>query len=107
MIVKLLTEQHLEFLSLKGGCTGLSESTLVKMPHCWKSHVTAHLCFQITECLWKSPMHIKKSSSLPCVQMNKLSPPSREFTGLDKSFERKIVNIFLPISFNICFGCFG
>ena len=27
-------------------------------------------------------------------------------TGLDKkSFERKIVNIFLPISLNICFGC--
>ena len=34
MSVKLLTEHHLEFLSLKGGCTGLSESTLVKMPHC-------------------------------------------------------------------------
>ena len=33
--VKLLTEQHLELLSLKVGCTGLSESTLVKMPHCW------------------------------------------------------------------------
>ena len=31
MIVKLLTEHHLEFLSLKGGCTGSSESTLVKM----------------------------------------------------------------------------
>ena len=43
MIVKLLTEHHLEVLSLKGGCTGTSESTLVKMPHCWKSHVTAHL----------------------------------------------------------------
>ena len=43
MIVKLLTEHHLEFLSLKGGCTGSSESTLVKMPHCWKSHVTAHV----------------------------------------------------------------
>ena len=43
MIVKLLTEHHLEFLSLKGGCTGWSESTLVKMPHCWKSHVTAQL----------------------------------------------------------------
>ena len=41
MIVKLLTEHHLEFLSLKGGCTGLSESTLVKMPHCLKSHVMA------------------------------------------------------------------
>ena len=46
MIVKLLTEHHLEFLSLKGGCTGSSESTHVKMPHCWKSHVTAH--FEIT-----------------------------------------------------------
>ena len=45
MSVKLLTEQHLEFLSLKGGCTGSSVSTLVKMPHCWKSRVTAHLQF--------------------------------------------------------------
>ena len=42
MSVKLLTEHHLEFLSLKGGCTGSSESTLVKMPQCWKSHVVAH-----------------------------------------------------------------
>ena len=31
----------LEFLSLKGGCIGSSESTLVKMPHCWKSYVAA------------------------------------------------------------------
>ena len=38
MIVKLLTAQTLEFLSLTRGCTGSSESTLVKMPHCWKSH---------------------------------------------------------------------
>ena len=59
MIVKLLTEHHLEFLSLKGGCTCSSESTHVKMPHelwheisnnvkmphCWKSHATAHLVF--------------------------------------------------------------
>ena len=43
MIVKLLTEHHLEFLSLKRCCTGSSESTLVKMPHCWKLHVTAHM----------------------------------------------------------------
>ena len=43
MTVKLLTEHHLEFLCLKGSCTGSSESTLVKMPHCWKSHVAAHL----------------------------------------------------------------
>ena len=31
MIVKLLPEHHLEFLSLKGGCRDSSESTLVKM----------------------------------------------------------------------------
>ena len=24
---------------------------------------------------------------------------------INKIFERKIVNIFLPISFHICFGC--
>ena len=41
MSVKLLTEHHLEFLSLKGCCTGSSESTLVKMSNCWKLHVTA------------------------------------------------------------------
>ena len=42
MTIKLLT-YHLEFLSFNGGCTGSSKSTLVKMPHCWKSRVTAHL----------------------------------------------------------------
>ena len=38
MIFKLLTEHHLEFLSLKGGCRGSFESTFVKVPNCWKSH---------------------------------------------------------------------
>ena len=38
MSVKLLTEQHLEFLSSKGDWTGSSESTLFKIPHYWKSH---------------------------------------------------------------------
>ena len=36
-------EHHLEFLSLKVGCTGSSESTHAKMPHSWKSHVMAHM----------------------------------------------------------------
>ena len=45
MIVKLLSEHHLEFLSLKGDCTGSSESTLVKMSNCWKSHALAHIIF--------------------------------------------------------------
>ena len=43
MIVRLLTEHQLEFLSLKGGCRGAYESTLVKMSNCWKSHATAQL----------------------------------------------------------------
>ena len=54
MIVKLLTEHHLEFLSLKRGCRGSSESTLVKMPHCWKSYVAAHLSLRPLFCLYLS-----------------------------------------------------
>ena len=51
LTVKLLTEDHLEFLRLKGVCTGLSESTLIKTPHCWKSHVTAQMSFSIAKVL--------------------------------------------------------
>ena len=36
----LLTELNLEFLSLKGGS---SVSIHVRMSHCWKSHVKAHM----------------------------------------------------------------
>ena len=51
MNVKLLTEHRLEFLSLTGGGTGSSEFTRVgsseftrvNLPHCWKSHVMAHM----------------------------------------------------------------
>ena len=46
LTVKLLTEHHLEFLSLKGCCTGLSKSALVNIPHCWKSHAAAY--FKLT-----------------------------------------------------------
>ena len=45
MSVKLLTEHHLEFLSLKGFCTGSAESIHVKIPHCCKSHDPAHMVF--------------------------------------------------------------
>ena len=45
MIVKLLTEHNLEFLSFKEDCRGLSESILVKMPHCWKSHAMVQFTF--------------------------------------------------------------
>ena len=45
MTVKLLTEHHLEFLSSKVGCTSSFKSRFVKMLHCWKSHVAAHIRF--------------------------------------------------------------
>ena len=45
MIVKLLTEHHLEFLSLKGGRKGSFESTFVEMSNCWKSHALAQFPF--------------------------------------------------------------
>ena len=61
MTVKLMTEHHLEFLSINGGCTGSSESAPVKMLHCWKSHVAAHFFVDTTEIwveyVWKSQGH--------------------------------------------------
>ena len=67
MNVKLLTEHHLEFLSLKGGCTGSSEFTLVKMSHCWKSrhgsfvlvifeHYTNSVCFSFSGWFFRAPL---------------------------------------------------
>ena len=54
MSVKLLTEQHSEILSVKGGHTGSSESTLVKMPRCWKSHVAAHIIMSMYIVIFKT-----------------------------------------------------
>ena len=59
MIVKLLTELHLEFLSLKGDCRGSSESTHFKMPHCWKSHALAHMV------VWAIRLRAKKGPAPP------------------------------------------
>ena len=47
MSVKLLTERHLGFLGLKGGCEGPSGSALARVPHCWKTHVAAQVCSSI------------------------------------------------------------
>ena len=55
MTVELLTKHPLEFLSLKGGCTGLSESILVKMPHFWTSCVVAHLFSVFLEGILTTP----------------------------------------------------
>ena len=53
MSVKLLIEHHFEFLSLKGDCRCSSESTHVKMLHCWKSHALAQQCATVQ--LYKGP----------------------------------------------------
>ena len=61
MIVKLLTEHYLEFLSFKGGCRGSSESTLAKMSNCWNpmpqlklfGPVSYDFCCQLGPCLNK------------------------------------------------------
>ena len=42
-LLNQLTEHHLDFLSFQGGCISSSESTLVKMSHCWESDVAAHV----------------------------------------------------------------
>ena len=62
MIVKVLTEHHLEFLSLKGGCRGSFESTLVKMSNCWKSHARLKL-FAIT-CMSDIPLSVGSSDDV-------------------------------------------
>ena len=41
--IRLIARAPLVFLILTGGCTGSSESTLVKMAHCWKLHVTVQI----------------------------------------------------------------
>ena len=61
MVVKLLTEHHLEFLSLKGACRGSSESTHVKMSHCWKSHALAQLYYP---CLETQVLHTISEQSM-------------------------------------------
>ena len=61
MTVKLLTEHHLE---LKRDCTGSSESTLVKIPHCLKSHVVGHIMFCNSFVLYSQKLTCQLSKDL-------------------------------------------
>ena len=74
MIVKLLTEHHFEFLSLTGGCIVSSESTHVKMPHCWKSHATAYFIYY--------------RSAMPCTGFKDISSRLRS-AGMNTVFHNK------------------
>ena len=67
MSVKLLTDQHLEFLSLKEGCTGLLSLNLS-----WKSHVTAHI-WALTRENMSSGVANNKSADQPAHPRNLFS----------------------------------
>ena len=85
MIVKLLNEHHLEFLSLKGGCRGSSESTLVKMSNCWKSHAMAH-----------EPVH-EFSTNVVCGTSKALDQPAH-MRSLIRAFASRL-SILLLLSY--------
>ena len=70
MNIKLLTEHHLEFLRFKGRGTGSSESTtLVKMPYCWKSHVTTQYYILANKSTWACTWDNKLDAYLTCTKM--------------------------------------
>ena len=66
MIVKVRTEHHLEFLSLKGGCRGSSGSTIVKMSNCSKSHAAAQIIAHWSPCIVQ-PVSLSDGN---CTMMN-------------------------------------
>ena len=71
MTLRLLAEHHLVFLNLKGGCTGSSESTLVKMPHCLKSHVVVaqlYLSCIVLVHLLSEVVFSRNFEQMPCQQ---------------------------------------
>ena len=89
MIVKLLTEHHLEFLSLKGGCRGSSESTLVKMSNCWKSHAAAQIQLTLNTLRLKVCKSFRQILSSACV-VKTIWASSRE--NLSSGFPTKRVS---------------
>ena len=60
---KIPTKQHLKFLSLKWGSTGTSESTLFKMPRCWKSQVAAQIASKRSYTVYSSKHKIRVQTS--------------------------------------------
>ena len=113
MTVKLLTKHHLEFLSIKGGCRGSSESTLVKMPHCWKSHVAAQIL--ISPLLSHPRCHLSvhwmywKSSTWPSsdiIVILKWCYHKMSYLSKFRIFWENILTLNAPIATKfICFSC--
>ena len=66
MTVKRLTGKRLGFLSLNRGYTGSSESTLVKIPHCFES--TCHGSIMLWVLKRTVSNHMINENSKPCVE---------------------------------------
>ena len=61
-----MAKQHnFQFVSFKGGCTGSTESTLVKIPHCWKFHVIAQPTLSIRIELKSQSVRLASNSGTP------------------------------------------
>ena len=97
MTVKLLTEHHLKFLSLKGGCTGSSVSTLVKKPHCWKSHAAAYFQFLLGIYHTQSAHNFKTTSC----QRNDDTTFFRHL--VPAGYQAFILELILSITYNLLF----
>ena len=85
MIVQLLTEHHLECLSLKGCCTGSSESILGKLPHYLKSHAMAHRAQTNPQHCQEETKIIKsksKKTKTDCSRSNKSHKKKKNFINL-------------------------
>ena len=90
MSVKLLTEHHLEILSLKGGCIGSSESTLVKRPHCWKSHVRAQISVT-KKCHNHRPRHYRQTKNYMKAGVRRYTSPNKKMDKVILYFNDKII----------------
>ena len=82
MGVIILTEYHLELLSSKGDCTGLSESTLAKMPHCWNHMSRLIFCLN----LYPSLVLVQPRKTHPCLT-ERLFMGRKETNQTNKLFE--------------------
>ena len=100
MSVRLLTEHHLRFLSLTEGCRGSSESTHVKMSHCWKSHALAQ-----TGRVAQSVTCLATDASLDADPGVASSIPARSHTFVEIDHEIISTVIRLPSAESFKKGC--
>ena len=88
-----------QFICLKG-CTGSSESTPVQMPHCWKSHVAAHIHFLIIKRLTEMVLYT--------FWMRYFKPPQKNIHSTQKernqskSFTRDWSQELMPFKWDWC-----